>query len=56
MLRSKPVLTIEAIRVAAIDVDLVGSLSDVAGRHDDERWRNCVIDHNKHLLVHSRQA
>ncbi len=56
MLRSKPILTIQAVRVAAIYVDLVGALSDVLRRHDHELWRKRAIDHNNHLLRHSRQT
>ena len=50
----KPIFTIKTVRTAARDVDLIGALSDVACRHDDERWRNSVVDHNKHPLADRR--
>jgi hypothetical protein len=45
VLGSQPVLSIGTVCVPAIDVDLVGALSDVFVRYDHERWRECVINH-----------
>jgi len=52
-LRSKPVLSIETVCVAAIDVDLVGPVSDVFGGYDHERRRMCVINHSDNLCQHT---
>ena len=49
MLRAQPVLTIEAVCVPAIHVDLVGPVSDVFGRYDHEPRGMCVINHSNNL-------
>ena len=55
-LRSKPVLSIETVCIAAIDVDRVGPASDVFRRYDHEPRRMCVINHGNNLSAHGRQA
>ena len=37
VLRAKPILAIEAVHAAALEVELIGALGDVGGRQDDER-------------------
>jgi len=55
-LRLYPVLSVEAVCVTAIDVDLVGPVSDVFGRYDNERGGMSVINHSDDLSGHRRQA
>src|SRR5688572_19881019 len=56
MLRSYPVLSIKAVCVASIDVELVGPVGDVLGRYDDERRIVCVINHSNNLSARDRQV
>ena len=56
MLRSYPVLSIKAVCVASIDVELVGPVSDVLGRYDYERRIVCVINHSNNLSALDRQV